>query len=221
MNSKPNNKKYICKNGRYLPISLSVTLAEIEEAAELIYDEVQDVTTRLFQQHFTNTVPTRLFLQVLLHQLLCCIRRTMNVDTVAVLLKTEDKQHLAVYATFGLEEEITEEVRIPVGCGFAGCVAASGEVTLVDDLSKVKVVSPILRNKGINSMLGVPLLDKGRSVVGVFHVGAVRPCQFTMEDTQLLQLVAEHVGSISLYLSQLDCSADSKRAYLNLFTAKL
>jgi len=43
---------------------------------------------------------------------------------------------------------------------------------IVDDLSKVEVVSPILQN-GIQSMVGVPA---GRNqVIGVFHVGTFRP----------------------------------------------
>jgi len=49
-----------------------------------------------------------------------------------------------------LEEEIAG--RDPRG--FAGHIAASREPMIVDDLSKVEVVSPILQNKGIQSMVG-------------------------------------------------------------------
>jgi len=45
---------------------------------------------------------------------------------------------------------------------------------IVDDLSKVEVVSPILQNKGIQSMVGVPLLVENQ-VIGVFHVGTFVP----------------------------------------------
>jgi GAF domain-containing protein len=189
------SKKYICEDGRQLPNLLSAALAEVEETAELLYDEVEVAIAKQLHHYFafTDVVPINLFVQTLLHQLLSCTRQVMNADTVAVLLKTEDGQQLAVRATLGLEEEMTQEIRIPLGRGFAGRIAASREVAIVDDLSKVEVVSPILRHKGLQSMLGVPLLVKDR-VIGVFHVGTILPRQFTEEDAQLLKLVADHVG---------------------------
>lgn len=188
------NKKYICKDGNRLPIPLSAALTEVEETAELIRAEVEE-TAQLNHQYLalTATVPTHLVLQNLLHQLLDCIRQVMVVDTVAVLLQTEDGQQLAVCATLGLEQEITKGIRIPVGRGFAGRIAASCKRTIVHDLSTVEVVSPILRNKGLKSMLGVPLLVKDR-VIGVFHVGTFRHRKFTNKDAQLLQLIADRIA---------------------------
>lgn len=187
-------KEYICKDGSCLPIPLSAALTEVKETAELIHAEVEETAQLLHQRlALKDTVPAHLVLQNLLHQLLECMRQVLTVDTVTVLLQTEGNQQLAVCATLGLEEEITEGIRIPIGYGFAGRIAASYQLTIVDDLSTVEVVSPILRNKGLQSMLGVPLLIKDR-VSGVFHVGTVRPRQFTRDDAQLLQLVADHIG---------------------------
>lgn len=213
MNSKQ-NQEYICKNGKRLPIALSTALAEVEETAELIYDEVEEAVAALLYQDIalTDSLPTDLILQTLLHQLLICIRRVMDVDTVAVLLKTKCGQQLAVHAALGLEEEITEGIRIPIGHGFAGRIATQGAM-IIDDLSKVEVVSPILRNKGLQSMLGVPLLVKNE-VIGVFHIGTARPRQFTNDDAHLLQLVADHVGLVVVRLKFLELSI-SKSAMLN------
>lgn len=201
------NQEYICKNGKRLPIALSNALAEVEETAELIYDEVEEAVADLLYQDIalTDSVPTDLILQTLLHQLLICIRRVMDVDTVAVLLKTKYGQQLAVRAALGLEEEITEGIRIPLGRGFAGRIASQGAMMSVDDLSTVEVVSPILRNKGLQSMLGVPLLVKNE-VIGVFHIGTARPRQFTNDDAYLLQLVADHVGLVVVRLKFLELS---------------
>lgn len=188
------NKKYICKDGNRLPIPLSAALTEVEETAELIRTEVEE-TAELSHQYLapTATVPTHLVLQNLLHQLFDCMRQVMAVDTVAVLLQTEDGQQLAVCATLGLEQEITQGIRIPLGRGFAGRIAATCKRTTVDDLSTVEVVSPILRNKGLQSMLGVPLLVKDQ-VIGVFHVGTFRSRKFTKKDAQLLQLIADRIA---------------------------
>lgn len=184
----------LCKGDSRFPIPLSVALAEVEETAELIHAEVEEIAKPLHQHlALTDTVPVHLVLQNLLHQLLGCMRQVMTVDTVAVLLQTQDGQELAVCATLGLEEEIIEGIRIPLGRGFAGRIAASCKLKIVDDLSMVEVVSPILRNKGLQSMLGVPLLIEDQ-VIGVFHVGTIRPRHFIKDDAQLLQLIADHIG---------------------------
>lgn len=187
-------KEYICKDGSRLPMTLSTALTKVEETIELIHAKVEE-PPELSHQHLArkDIVSAQLDLQNLLYHLLDCIRQAMAVDTVTLLLQTEEEQQLAVSITIGLEEEITTGIKIPIGRGFAGRIAASRELMIVNDLSTVEVVSPILRNKGLQSMLGVPLLVKDQ-VIGVFHIGTFLPRQFTKEDAQLLQLVADHVG---------------------------
>jgi acetyltransferase-like isoleucine patch superfamily enzyme len=168
---------------RRLPISVSATLAEVEKTAELSHQHLQT---------FSDTEPAHLVFEKLLQALLNCIRQVMAVDTVAVLLRSESGQQLTVRATLGLEEEIAEGIRIPIGRGFAGNIAASRKLTIVEDLSKVEIVSPILRNKGLRSMVGIPLLVEDR-VIGVFHIGTIRSRQFTRDDVRLLQLVGDYI----------------------------
>jgi signal transduction histidine kinase len=55
------------------------------------------------------------------------------------------------------------------------------------------VLNPILRQKGIKSLLGVPLLIEGR-ILGVLHVGSLHPRQFTQQDVQLLQIVGDRAA---------------------------
>jgi serine phosphatase RsbU (regulator of sigma subunit)/anti-sigma regulatory factor (Ser/Thr protein kinase) len=54
-------------------------------------------------------------------------------------------------------------------------------------------VNPLLRQKGIRSLLGVPLLVEGR-VLGVLHVGTLTPRVFTDGDRDLLQLAADRAA---------------------------
>jgi serine phosphatase RsbU (regulator of sigma subunit) len=55
------------------------------------------------------------------------------------------------------------------------------------------VLNPILRERGIRSLLGVPLLSSGE-VLGVLHVGTLGARRFTGEDVTLLQIVADRVA---------------------------
>jgi signal transduction histidine kinase len=132
-------------------------------------------------------------LEELLAVLLPRIRTILSTDTCAVLLLDEEANELVARAAVGIEEEVEQGVRIPVGRGFAGRVAASREPVILDDVDHADVLNPILREKGIKSMLGVPLLVRG-DVIGVLHVGVLRHRRFTADDVELLQLVAARVA---------------------------
>lgn len=119
----------------------------------------------------------------------------MAVDTVTLLLPDSNSQDLTVRSTIGLEEEIRQQIRIPIGQGFAGNIAGNKLPVLVRDLSVVEVISPILRDKGLQSMAGIPL-PLAQSVVGVLHVGTYQPRKFNERDLQQLQLVGNLLQSV-------------------------
>jgi signal transduction histidine kinase len=110
-----------------------------------------------------------------------------------VLLVDEDAKELVARAAVGIEEEVERGVRIPVGLGFAGRIAAERRPVILPDVDHADVLNPILREKGIKSMLGVPLLVGG-DALGVIHVGALVHRRFTRDDVELLQLVADRVA---------------------------
>ena len=132
-------------------------------------------------------------LEDLLSVLLPRIRAMLKADTCAVLLLEESGQELVARAAVGLEEEVERGVRIPLGKGFAGRVAAERKPVILDDVDRADIVNPILREKRIKSMLGVPLLVGGNAI-GVLHVGTLQRREFDQDDCELLQLVAERVA---------------------------
>ena len=64
---------------------------------------------------------------------------------------------------------------------------------MVIDVDEYPVYNPILRQKKLKCMVGVPLLVRGASL-GVLHVGTLTPRQFTQDEVELLQIVAERVA---------------------------
>ena len=96
-------------------------------------------------------------------------------------------------AAKGIEEEVERGVRIPVGKGFAGRIAAERAPVALHKVDHSTVLNPILFQKGIKSLLGVPLLAHG-DLVGVMHVGTKTRRRFTKDETELLQLVADRVA---------------------------
>jgi anti-sigma regulatory factor (Ser/Thr protein kinase)/GAF domain-containing protein len=136
---------------------------------------------------FTDPALSELRLDRLLDELLVRIRQILRVDTAAILLHDRDSAELVARAAKGLEEEVRQGVRIPVGKGFAGRIASERVPIFIADVDHGDVLNPILREKGIRSLLGVPLVAQG-SLVGVMHVGTLRPRNFTPRDAAVLEL---------------------------------
>ena len=144
-------------------------------------------------QSVTDAALAHLRLDELLGALLERTRQILEVDTCAILLLDEDTNELVARAALGIEEEVEQGVRVPVGGGFAGRIAAEKRPVILDDVDHAHVLNPLLREKGIKSMLGVPLVVEGE-VRGVLHVGSLVHRAFEEGEVELLQLVADRAA---------------------------
>ena len=133
-----------------------------------------------------------LSLSDLLNALLERIVEVLQADTGAILLVGAD-EHLHVRATVGLEQEIVRAIPVPLGVGMAGRVASTRRPMLIPDLSEIELVSPVLRERGINSVVAIPLIVEDR-VIGVVHAGSEAFAQFVEEDARLLELIADRIA---------------------------
>ena len=136
----------------------------------------------------------RLDLDDLLIKLLDRIRSALITDTAAVLLRDPGSDYLVARAACGLEEEVRQGVRIGLGHGFAGSIAARKEPVRLTRVDGTTVANPILWETGIQVMLGVPLLH-GSDVIGVLHVGRLSADPFTDDDVAVLQVAGERVAA--------------------------
>jgi serine phosphatase RsbU (regulator of sigma subunit) len=145
-------------------------------------------------QAIADAALSRLGPEELLAELLDRAKDILQGDTAAVLLLDQASGQLIATAARGLEEEVRQNVRIPLGGGFAGRVAAQQRPVILEHVDHSNVLNPILVQKGIRSLIGVPLLAGG-TVIGVLHVGSLRPRIFTAEDAGLLQLAADRAAA--------------------------
>jgi K+-sensing histidine kinase KdpD len=170
------------------------------------------------QEHYqrlravTDTALSHLDLDDLLRELLARIRDVLAVDTAAILLLDETTSELVARAADGLEEEVERGVRIPLGKGFAGRVAAERAAILLEDVGHADVVNPLLLEKGIATMLGVPLLVTGRTI-GVLHIGSFSQREFEKSDVDLLRVVADRAA---IAIEHATLFAAERRARLRL-----
>jgi K+-sensing histidine kinase KdpD len=140
-------------------------------------------------QAVTDAALGHLALDELLDELLERIRDALEADTSAILMLDADREELVARAAKGLEEEVEQGTRIPFGKGFAGRIAATRDIVMIEDVDHSYVLNPILREKGVKSLLGAPLLV-GDNVLGVVHVGTLTPRIFSSDDVELLRVVS-------------------------------
>jgi sigma-B regulation protein RsbU (phosphoserine phosphatase) len=135
------------------------------------------------------------------------VREVLGVDTATVLRYDEAAQQLQAIAAAGIEEEVYQDVRIAVGAGFAGRVAAERRPVMIDHVDRTTVVNTLLLERGLRVLLGVPMLAE-EDLVGVLHVGSVTPREFPEADVELLQLVAARLAlAVRIDVSNADRAA--------------
>ena len=141
----------------------------------------------------TDAALAHLDVEDLLGELLDRVRELLEVETATVLLLDSSCQQLVATAARGIEAVVRQGIRIPMGKGFAGRVAAEKGPVIIEQVDHTNVLYPFFREHGICSLLGVPLLISG-TVIGVLHVGTLAPRRFTDDDVSLLQIVADRVA---------------------------
>jgi putative methionine-R-sulfoxide reductase with GAF domain len=130
------------------------------------------------------------FLDALLER----VTKVLGVDTAVVLLVDRQGQTLEAMAAKGLEEEVSQGVHVPLGRGFAGRVAVERRPFQVEDVPTFGVFNPLLVQRGLRSLLGVPMIAYG-SLVGVLHVGSLTPRTFTPQEIEMLQLAGARAAT--------------------------
>jgi hypothetical protein len=133
-------------------------------------------------------------------RILDVLRDVLSVQTAAVLLADPTRTQLVAFAARGLEEEVRQGFRMPIGHGFAGRIAATRTPAVLDDIRADQVFNPMLLRKGVRSMCGVPLVAGG-GMLGVLHVGTLHERAFNDDDIGVLQLAGERIAHL-IYAEQ-------------------
>ncbi len=178
----------------------------IEVTAQSDPDRIEDRLRAI--QSITDAALSRLDDGDLLAELLDRTREALQADTATVLLLDHSSGQLIATAAAGLEEEVHQGVRIPLGRGFAGRIAVEHQPVILDHVDHTTVLNPILWAKGIQSMMGAPMMAGGK-VIGVLHVGSLTRRQFAAHETELLQLAADRAAAA---VQSLTAQADRRAA---------
>jgi diguanylate cyclase (GGDEF)-like protein/PAS domain S-box-containing protein len=103
------------------------------------------------------------------------------------------EQVLAARASAGLEAEVEAGVRVPLGTGITGTVAATRQPVVVPDIEAARPARTMLVAGGQHSMVAVPLVVAG-AVIGVLDVTSDRRDAFDDDDLALMMVLADRVA---------------------------
>ncbi|MEJ2039305.1 MAG: adenylate/guanylate cyclase domain-containing protein [Desulfosarcinaceae bacterium] len=122
------------------------------------------------------------------------IRLIMNVETGALYLLDDISLTFAV--SFNTDARQRKPVKLRLGQGIPGYVAARGEVMMINESHGGNLFTPEIRDSEefpIRSALCVPMISQGR-VIGVIEVLNKKNGEFVHGDQDLLQSIASSVS---------------------------
>jgi sigma-B regulation protein RsbU (phosphoserine phosphatase) len=155
-------------------------------------------------QAVTDAALSSLDVEDLLQALLERTRELLAADTAAIFLVDSTGTDLVGTAGTGPDALVHSRMRIPIGVGFAGRIAARATAATTDDADAPTIASTLPVDKGLAAMAGVPIMRDGR-VAGVLQIGSKTPRTFGGEDIELLDLVADRASlALRSRLSRLD-----------------
>jgi formate hydrogenlyase transcriptional activator len=171
---------------RHMPSEFSLSLAERYERLKLIVD-------------ISKRLSSNLDLQSLLRDIASTVRRTLDVDVVAVWLLNAEETHLQMYAVdFPNSRGIASEGRLmSVEGTLLGDILKRG-VPEVSDFGDPALKLPegdaaIIRAEGLRFGYAGPMYVRDRKL-GVFSLGRKMNKPFTADDVEMADMVAQQVA---------------------------
>jgi len=138
-----------------------------------------------------NLINSTLDLKAVLAKIVKSIWKYFNYLICDVLLLDEQKENLYIAATDEYLAENRRNIRIKLGEGVTGKVAATGKPLLVPDITKFEGYIPLM--KEVRSEVAVPLKVKNE-LIGVLNVESKKLNAFDERDLRLLSILSTPVA---------------------------
>ncbi len=146
--------------------------------------------------HISSAISGLQDLDTILRITLDTVLKLINSDIGGILFLDEETDRLYYRVQRGLSPKYAEEMRMPIGVGIAGSVAASGEPIVLEDISKdPRAAYPDLISKeGLRGFASIPLKTKDR-VIGVMNIASHVAKRFAADDVSLLSSIGDYLGT--------------------------
>jgi len=119
------------------------------------------------------------------------IKRHIDYEMFGVLMADEDGAYLKHRFAIGYPPGLAENLRVPIGQGITGTVAATGHPVRVSDVAQdPRYINAI---DSVRSELAVPLMYRGK-LVGVLDIQSRHLDYFTKDQQRILELLASRLA---------------------------
>ncbi len=172
---------------------------ETQQSAVALQYKVGELSTLL---EAARVLSSSLKPREVLATLMEVVGRQLNVNSVA-LWTIEADGMLLPSAMVGIEQDMVQAMRVPIGDGLTGYVAASGQPLVVVDVEGHggSIYPSFNRENQLVSFLGVPVIYHERTV-GVLTAMTKQRREFSSDEVQLLSGMADQ-AAIALENAQL------------------
>lgn len=139
-------------------------------------------------------------------------RRLLGVDASFTALRDDEAEVVYMRAHSGIRTEDFARMRVPLGLGLGGTVAARGEGRIIEDyFSEVDpYLHDLVRKEGLISAMAVPMRI-GRRVLGVLYAANRLRTTFSPRDLNTLSLLANVAAVMINYNEVLEELLQSRR----------
>jgi anti-sigma regulatory factor (Ser/Thr protein kinase)/putative methionine-R-sulfoxide reductase with GAF domain len=169
---------------------------ELRTGARSARAEAEEAERRILAlERIADVALGQLPLDELLQELLARLGSVLEIDAAAILLVDESGKTLVVRAAEGADPTAADgsPIRMDVGDGCAGRVAAEKRTILLDDIADSGDLDPLFRSAEVRTLLGLPLeIDGG--VLGVLQVASRHPRRFSEDEMRILELAADRIA---------------------------
>jgi PAS domain S-box-containing protein len=172
---------------------------EAQQSAGALQYKVGELSTLL---ESARVLSSSLKPREVLATLMEVVGRQLNVNSVALWTIEEDGV-LLPSAMVGIEQDVVRTMRVPIGQGLTGYVAAAGQPLVVTDVEGHggSIYPSFNRENQLVSFLGVPVVYHER-IVGVLTAMTKQRREFSPDEVQLLAGMADQ-AAIALENAQL------------------
>ncbi len=187
--------------------------------SELFSETQEHLSQHRLLYHITTTAASGTTLEEALSSAVNGLQVTLGGDRVSILLLDRDHKELQLKASVGYSEE-AHQIRIEVGSGVTGWVAAHRRPLRVDDTSEEPRYIQISSNT--RSELAVPLIYRNE-LLGVLNVESEQTAAYTEGDEEMLGTLGGSLAAVianAHLLEQIRAQADRERLLFDV-TSKI
>lgn len=148
-----------------------------------------------FLSNITNLLLNFQDSKSVLHELTHALSDYLSSEVCSIYLYDENKDHLALQATFGLNEAAVGKVSMPPGEGLTGLTYELGDYLFIPDASDHKRFKyfPGIGEEPFNTFIGIPL-KKNNNIFGVLVFQFLNKAEDSVALKMLLETIANMIS---------------------------